>query len=82
MGKSLLACLCEKMPGAGFKVNPDTAYSEMWFGDCPDFRGPKRASGEALADVLQADWNDMLRIAIPERRASIHSGRPESLALS
>ncbi|KAK5625458.1 hypothetical protein RRF57_001174 [Xylaria bambusicola] len=52
---SLAAKLCEKTPGTDFKIDPKKNYSEMWFGDYPDFPGRKLDSGELLADVLQRD---------------------------
>lgn len=57
---SLAAKLCEKTPGTDFKIQPDKNYSEMWFGDYPDFPGRKLDSGELLADVLQRDRDRLL----------------------
>ncbi|KAI1274983.1 RmlC-like cupin domain-containing protein [Xylaria sp. FL0933] len=57
---SLAAKLCEKTPGTNFKIDPDKNYSEMWFGDYPDFPGRKLESGELLADVLQRDKDRLL----------------------
>ncbi|RWA06092.1 hypothetical protein EKO27_g9009 [Xylaria grammica] len=57
---SLAARLCEKTPGTNFKLDPEKNYSEMWFGDYPDFPGRKLDSGELLADVLQRDRDRLL----------------------
>ncbi|TGJ83740.1 hypothetical protein E0Z10_g5048 [Xylaria hypoxylon] len=57
---SLAARLCEKTPGTSFKLDPEKYYSEMWFGDYPDFPGRKLDSGELLADVLQGDKDRLL----------------------
>ncbi|KAI0969029.1 RmlC-like cupin domain-containing protein [Xylaria arbuscula] len=57
---SLAAKLCEKTPGTDFKIDPQKNYSEMWFGDYPDFPGRKLDSGELLADVLQRDRDRLL----------------------
>jgi mannose-6-phosphate isomerase len=58
--ESLAARLCEKTPGSGFKIEPNKPYSEMWFGDYPDFPGRKLGTGEPLADVLQRDKERLL----------------------
>ncbi|KAI0547763.1 RmlC-like cupin domain-containing protein [Xylaria curta] len=57
---SLAARLCEKTPGSGFKIDPEKYYSEMWFGDYPDFPGRKLETGEPLANVLQRDKERLL----------------------
>ncbi|TRX90567.1 hypothetical protein FHL15_008540 [Xylaria flabelliformis] len=57
---SLAARLCEKTPGSDFKIDPEKYYSEMWFGDYPDFPGRKLETGEPLADVLQRDKERLL----------------------
>jgi mannose-6-phosphate isomerase len=57
---SLAARLCAKTPGTGFKIEADKYYSEMWFGDYPDYPGRKLDSGEPLADVLQRDKERLL----------------------
>ncbi|KAI1296989.1 RmlC-like cupin domain-containing protein [Xylaria venustula] len=57
---SLAAKLCEKTPGTSFKIDPQKTYSEMWFGDYPDFPGRKLDSGELLADVLKRDKDRLL----------------------
>ncbi|KAI0467344.1 mannose-6-phosphate isomerase [Xylaria cf. heliscus] len=57
---SLAARLCEKTPGGGFKIDPEKNYSEMWFGDYPDFPGRKLETGEPLANVLQRDKERLL----------------------
>ncbi|KAI0197008.1 RmlC-like cupin domain-containing protein [Astrocystis sublimbata] len=57
---SLAARLCEKTPGGDFKIESNKYYSEMWFGDYPDFPGRKLATGEPLADVLKRDQERLL----------------------
>ncbi|KAH8167609.1 hypothetical protein CIB48_g639 [Xylaria polymorpha] len=39
---------------------PGKNYSELWFGDYPDFPGRKLETGEPLADVLQRDKERLL----------------------
>ncbi|KAI0445198.1 mannose-6-phosphate isomerase [Xylaria telfairii] len=57
---SLPARLCEKTPGGGFEIDPEKNYSELWFGDYPDFPGRKLDTDEPLADVLQCDKERLL----------------------
>ncbi|KAJ2998139.1 hypothetical protein NUW58_g426 [Xylaria curta] len=57
---SLAARLCEKTPGGAFAIDPERNYSEMWFGDYPDFPGRKLETGELLADVPQRDKKQLL----------------------
>ncbi|KAI0397904.1 mannose-6-phosphate isomerase [Xylariaceae sp. FL0594] len=57
---SLAATLCAKTPGSGFEIDPSKYYSEMWFGDYPDFPGKKLETGEPLADVLKRDKEKLL----------------------
>ncbi|KAI1810651.1 mannose-6-phosphate isomerase [Poronia punctata] len=65
--ESMAARLCEKTPGSGFKIDPSKTYSEMWFGDYPDFPGRKLDSGEPLADVLQRNKEKLLGKKVIER---------------
>ncbi|KAF6808189.1 mannose-6-phosphate class I protein [Colletotrichum sojae] len=58
--ESLAARLCENTPGTGFKINDDEAYSEMWFGDYPDFPARVLETGEPLRDVLQKNKEKLL----------------------
>ena len=52
--QSLAAQLCAKTPGIDFSVKDDEFYSEMWFGDYPDFPARKLDTGELLKDVIDA----------------------------
>lgn len=49
---SLAAVLCEKTPH-DFEIEDGKPYSEMWFGDYPDFPGRVLKTGELLQDHLQ-----------------------------
>ncbi|KAI1848460.1 hypothetical protein JX265_008758 [Neoarthrinium moseri] len=57
---SLAAQLCSQTPGTGFKIQDDQPYSEMWFGDYPDFPARKLDTGELLKDVLDANKEQLL----------------------
>ncbi|KAH8660576.1 mannose-6-phosphate isomerase [Xylariales sp. PMI_506] len=57
---SLAARLCEKTPPRGFKIDDDKPYSEMWFGDYPDFPGIVTNTGETLGDCLKKNKNELL----------------------
>ncbi|KAI1767180.1 mannose-6-phosphate isomerase [Hypoxylon sp. FL1150] len=58
--QSLAAQLCAKTPGTDFHIDDDKFYSEMWFGDYPDFPARKLDTGEPLADVLQQNKEQLL----------------------
>ncbi|KAH7018165.1 RmlC-like cupin domain-containing protein [Microdochium trichocladiopsis] len=58
--QSLAAQLCAKTPGTDFSIKDDEYYSEMWFGDYPDFPARKLSTGELLKDVLQANKEKLL----------------------
>lgn len=58
--QSLAAQLCARTPGTDFKIKDDEFYSEMWFGDYPDFPARVLETGELLADVLQKDQETLL----------------------
>lgn len=58
--ESLAAQLCEKTPGTGFEIKDDQPYSEMWFGDYPDFPARKLDTGELLKDVLERHKEELL----------------------
>ncbi|OAQ59262.2 hexose-6-phosphate isomerase [Pochonia chlamydosporia 170] len=57
---SLAARLCEKTPGAGFAVNDDQYYSELWFGDYPNFPARDLETGQPLAELLKAHKESLL----------------------
>ncbi|KAJ0164711.1 Mannose-6-phosphate isomerase [Colletotrichum tanaceti] len=56
---SLAARLCENSPG-DFKIDDNEAYSEMWFGDYPDFPARVLETGELLKDVLDRNKETLL----------------------
>ncbi|CAN8105547.1 unnamed protein product [Discula destructiva] len=58
--KSLAAQLCARTPGTDFKIDDDEFYSEMWFGDYPDFPAHVLETGELLAEVLKKDQETLL----------------------
>jgi len=61
LGKqSLAAQLCAKTPGTGFELKDDTYYSEMWFGDYPDFPGRVLETGELLKDRIDRNKQILL----------------------
>ncbi|KAF3356088.1 Catalase-1 [Verticillium dahliae VDG1] len=57
---SLAARLCANTPSTDFKIDDDQYYSEMWFGDYPDFPARVLSTGELLADVLQKNKKTLL----------------------
>lgn len=58
--QSLAAQLCARTPGLDFSIEDDKYYSEMWFGDYPDFPARVLETGEPLADVLKKDQETLL----------------------
>ncbi|KAK6076251.1 mannose-6-phosphate isomerase [Seiridium cupressi] len=65
--QSLAAQLCERTPGIDFNVKNDEFYSEMWFGDYPDFPARKLDSGELLKDVIDANKEQLLGKKVIEK---------------
>lgn len=60
-GKSSLAAqLCAQTPGLDFQIDESQPYSEMWFGDYPDFPARVLETGELLKDVLDAHKDQLL----------------------
>lgn len=57
---SLAATLCEKTPGLSFEIKDNEHYSEMWYGDYPDFPGKKLDTGEPLGSVLSKNKKELL----------------------
>jgi hypothetical protein len=51
--ESLAARLCSQTPGGGFTIEADKHYSEMWFGDYPNFPGRVFRTDELLADRIE-----------------------------
>ncbi|KAI1098136.1 mannose-6-phosphate isomerase [Jackrogersella minutella] len=58
--QSLAAQLCAQTPGIDFHIKDDEFYSEMWFGDYPDFPARELDTGELLAEVLQRNKEQLL----------------------
>ncbi|TQS33753.1 hypothetical protein Golomagni_05891, partial [Golovinomyces magnicellulatus] len=57
---SLAARLCAKTPGIPFEIDNDEHYSELWFGDYPDFPAKDLKSEETLEKVLQDNKQQLL----------------------
>lgn len=58
--ESLAAKLCEKTPGTEFSVNDNEYYSELWFGDYPDFPARDLKTGRPLAERLKTHKEALL----------------------
>lgn len=58
--QSLAAQLAARTPGTDFKIEDDQFYSEMWFGDYPDFPARVLETGEPLKDVLHKNKETLL----------------------
>lgn len=58
--QSLAAQLCARTPGTDFMIDDEQYYSEMWFGDYPDFPARVLETDELLADVLKRDQQTLL----------------------
>ncbi|KAH8903373.1 mannose-6-phosphate isomerase [Coniochaeta sp. PMI_546] len=58
--QSLAAQLCARTPGTGFEIKEDQPYSEMWFGDYPDYPARVAKTGELLKDALDGDKEVLL----------------------
>lgn len=65
--QSLAAQLCARTPGTDFKIDDDKFYSEMWFGDYPDFPARVLETDEPLADVLQKHKHTLLGNKVVEQ---------------
>ncbi|CAG9989241.1 unnamed protein product [Clonostachys byssicola] len=63
---SLAARMCEKATPAGFEIKDDEPYSEMWFGDYPDFPGRVAETGEPLAGHLGKHKEELLGLKVVE----------------
>ncbi|KAL2260221.1 hypothetical protein VTK26DRAFT_5859 [Humicola hyalothermophila] len=63
---SLAAKLCKNTDKA-FQIKDDEAYSEMWFGDYPDFPARLVETGELLKDVLDKDKETLLGKEVIDR---------------
>lgn len=58
--QSLAAQFCSKTPGTDCQIKEDEPYSEMWFGDYPDFPARIAKTGELLKDALDGDKETLL----------------------
>lgn len=56
---SLAAQLCAKTDKS-FQIKDDEFYSELWFGDYPDFPAKKFDTGEPLKDILEKNKETLL----------------------
>lgn len=65
--RSLAAQFCAQTPGVDFKIQDDQPYSELWFGDYPDFPARKLDTGELLRDVLDANKEQLLGTKVIEK---------------
>lgn len=65
--QSLAAQLCARTPGTDFQIEDDKFYSEMWFGDYPDFPARVLETGELLANVLKKDQDALLGKKVIEK---------------
>lgn len=52
--------MCEKATPTDFEIIDDEPYSEMWFGDYPDFPGRVAETGEPLGDYLGKHKEELL----------------------
>jgi mannose-6-phosphate isomerase len=57
--ESLAAKLCKKTD-KNFQIKDDEFYSEMWFGDYPDFPARVLDTGELLKDILDKNKEGLL----------------------
>lgn len=65
--ESLAARLCAETPDTGFEIKDGEHYSEMWFGDYPDFPAHKLDTGELLKDVLENHKEELLGKKVIEK---------------
>jgi mannose-6-phosphate isomerase len=63
---SLAARLCAK-GGKSFRIEDDKNYSELWFGDYPDFPGSVYETGEPLKGVLERNKGVLLGTKVIEQ---------------
>ncbi|KAI2627615.1 mannose-6-phosphate isomerase [Hypoxylon sp. NC1633] len=80
--QSLAAQLCAQTPGIDFHIKDDEFYSEMWFGDYPDFPARKLDTGELLADVLQQNKEKLLGKKVIEKFESQLPYLPKILSIA
>ncbi|KAI1207491.1 mannose-6-phosphate isomerase [Annulohypoxylon truncatum] len=80
--QSLAAQLCAQTPGIDFHINDDEFYSEMWFGDYPDFPARKLETGELLSEVLKRDQEHLLGNKVVEKFGSELPYLPKILSIA
>ncbi|KAI1458593.1 mannose-6-phosphate isomerase [Annulohypoxylon moriforme] len=80
--QSLAAQLCSQTPGIDFHINDDEFYSEMWFGDYPDFPAHKLEGGELLSEVLQRNKEQLLGKKVIEKFDSQLPYLPKILSIA
>ncbi|OTA65745.1 mannose-6-phosphate isomerase [Hypoxylon sp. EC38] len=80
--QSLAAQLCAQTPGTDFHIKDDEFYSEMWFGDYPDYPARKLDTGEPLADVLQRNKEKLLGKKVIEKFGSQLPYLPKILSIA
>lgn len=56
---SIAAQLCAKTD-SNFSIQHDKPYSELWFGDYPDFPARLLSTGEPLQDVIDKNKDTLL----------------------
>ncbi|TFK98948.1 RmlC-like cupin domain-containing protein [Pterulicium gracile] len=78
---SLAARLCARTPGTNFVIDEEKTYSEMWFGDYPDFPARVLSSGEPLADHLEKNQEALLRKKVVETLDAQLPYLPEILSI-
>lgn len=64
--QSLAAQLCSKT-NKNFEIREDEFYSEMWFGDYPDYPARVVKTGELLKDVLEKNKETLLGNKVVEQ---------------
>ncbi|KAI2622769.1 mannose-6-phosphate isomerase [Hypomontagnella submonticulosa] len=80
--QSLAAQLCAQTPGIDFHIKDDEFYSEMWFGDYPDFPARKLDTGELLSEVLQKNKEQLLGKKVIEKFDSQLPYLPKILSIA
>ncbi|KAI1086900.1 mannose-6-phosphate isomerase [Rostrohypoxylon terebratum] len=80
--QSLAAQLCAQTPGIDFQINDDEFYSEMWFGDYPDFPARKLDTGELLSDVIQRNKEQLLGKKVMDKFGSELPYLPKILSIA
>ncbi|KAI0381205.1 mannose-6-phosphate isomerase [Hypomontagnella monticulosa] len=80
--QSLTAQLCAQTPGIDFHIQDDEFYSEMWFGDYPDFPARKLDTGELLSEVLQQNKEQLLGKKVIEKFDSQLPYLPKILSIA